>query len=185
MLAYDNTSRPDLTQWSFTETEFNPLAQGKCESIMSLGNGYMGLRSATEEAYIGQTRNLFVNGTFNRFDEFEVTELPNAADVTRMDIYIDGERFSLDTGQTAEYARSLNMRDAELTRSFVWENRAGKRMRFVFRRFVSLDNLHLIGMKLEVTPLDADISLRAVSGIDAQLGNSGASISMKGETHLR
>ncbi|RJG21990.1 glycoside hydrolase family 65 protein [Paenibacillus thiaminolyticus] len=184
MLAYDNTSRPDLTQWSFTETEFNPLAQGKCESIMSLGNGYMGLRSATEEAYIGQTRNLFVNGTFNRFDEFEVTELPNAADVTRLDIYIDGERFSLDTGKTAEYARSLNMRDAELTRSFVWENRAGKRVRFAFYRFVSLDNLHLIGMKVEVTPLDADISFRAVSGIDAQLGNSGSQHFHEGEKRI-
>ncbi|MDU5143316.1 MAG: glycosyl hydrolase family 65 protein [Paenibacillus dendritiformis] len=184
MLAYRNTSQSDMKQWSFTELEFNPLAQGKCESIMSLGNGYMGLRSATEEAYIGQTRNLFVNGTFNRFDEFEVTELPNAADVTRLDIYIDGERFSLDTGKTAEYARSLNMRDAELTRSFVWENRAGKRVRFAFRRFVSLDNLHLIGMKLELTPLDEDISLRVASGIDAQLGNSGSQHFHEGEKRI-
>lgn len=43
---------------------------------MCLGNGYMDLRSATEERYLGETRNLLINGTFNKFDAGQVTELP-------------------------------------------------------------------------------------------------------------
>ncbi|KWX87891.1 hypothetical protein AMQ83_10295, partial [Paenibacillus riograndensis] len=97
---------------------------------MALGNGYMGLRSAAEESYVGEKRNLFVNGTFNRFDELEVSELPNAADVTRMDIRIDGKCFSLDQGEVKAYSRSLNLREAELVRTFIWNSGDGKELEF-------------------------------------------------------
>ncbi|MFU1792645.1 glycoside hydrolase family 65 protein [Paenibacillus azoreducens] len=184
MLNYHAINNPELTQWSFTETKFNPLAQGKCESVMSLGNGYMGLRSATEEAYIGGTRNLFVNGTFNRFDDLEVTELPNAADVTQVELLIDGQRFSLETGSVTDYERTLNLRDAELTRSFVWRSDQGKRIRFEFKRFVSMHDLHLIGMKVQLTPLDEGITLRLASGINAQMSNSGSQHFHEGEKRI-
>ena len=49
--------------------------------------------------------------------ENEVTELPNLADVTRIDIRVDGERFSLEFGETKEYIRQLNLKTAELNRS--------------------------------------------------------------------
>ncbi len=100
----------ELANWLVSEPDFNTLHQGKCEAIMSLGNGYMGIRSANEEGYVGQVRNCFVAGTFNRFDENEVTELPNAADVTAFDIYIDNELFSLEKGEVRDYHRTLNLR---------------------------------------------------------------------------
>jgi len=184
MLNY-NAIIPDLGEnWAFTEEKFDPLRLGKCESIMSLGNGYMGLRSVTEEPYLGETRNLFVNGTFNKFDEREVSELPNAADVTRLDMCIDGRRFSLETGKVEDYSRTLNLRHAELVRTFIWENDEGKRMRFTFRRFVSLDQLHLIGMKVEVTPLNEAVRLQVTSGINAQLTNTGSQHFHEGEKRI-
>ena len=90
--------------WIVSELEFSPYTLGKSEAIMYLGNGYMGMRSATEEPYINETRNLFVSGTFNKAQENEVTELPNLADVTRLDIRVDGERFSLEFGKTTNYS---------------------------------------------------------------------------------
>lgn len=82
--------------WIISEIHFSSDALGKCEAVLSLGNGYMGLRSATEEPCIGEKRNLFISGTFNKAAENEVTELPNLADLTKMDIRIDGERFTLE-----------------------------------------------------------------------------------------
>lgn len=184
MLKY-NAILPDVGEnWAFTEKKFDPLRLGKCESIMSLGNGYMGLRAVTEEPYMGETRNLFVNGTFNKFDEREVSELPNAADVTRLDMSVDGRRFSLETGKVEDYSRTLNLRHAELVRTFLWENDEGKRMRFTFRRFVSLDQLHLIGMKMEVTPLNEAVRLQVTSGINAQLTNTGSQHFHEGEKRI-
>jgi hypothetical glycosyl hydrolase len=85
----------EYKNWILAEEDFKPECQGKCESIMALGNGYLGLRSAFEEPYVGQTRNLFVAGTYNKSDINEVTELPNAADVVETQIYLNSELFSL------------------------------------------------------------------------------------------
>ena len=63
-------------EWKIIEINFDPSALGKVEANFCLGNGYLGLRSATEEQYRGETRDLLVAGTFDRFSEEEVTELP-------------------------------------------------------------------------------------------------------------
>ena len=65
MMNYSQ-GKGELENWLVSEVEFSPDTLGKCEAIMYLGNGYMGLRSATEEPYINETRNLFVSGTFNK-----------------------------------------------------------------------------------------------------------------------
>ena len=130
MMMNYTMGKGNFTNWIVSEVEFSPDTLGKCESIMYLGNGYLGLRSATEEAYLKETRDLFVSGTFNKFDENEVTELPNLADVTRLDIRIDGERFSLEFGETEDYVRQLNLKTAELTRTFTWTSPKGKTVRF-------------------------------------------------------
>ena len=44
--------------WKITEKAFDTKWLGKAEAIMCLGNGYLGMRSATEEKYVGETRNL-------------------------------------------------------------------------------------------------------------------------------
>ena len=38
--------------WKIIETAFDPNALGKVEANFCLGNGYLGLRSATEEKYL-------------------------------------------------------------------------------------------------------------------------------------
>lgn len=173
MIVYDS-GKEEYQNWMVVESEFSPYHLGKFESIFSLGNGYMGLRSATEEFYYGETRDWLVNGTFNKADPTEVTELPNLADVTQVDLYIDGERFSLEKGKVFGYQRELNLKDAELIRSFQWESPHGKRFEFKFRRFVSLAHRHVVGMRIEVKSLTHEADLRIVSCINGQTTNTGA-----------
>ncbi|AQQ54825.1 glycoside hydrolase family 65 protein [Planococcus lenghuensis] len=174
----------ELANWIVSETAFSADTLGKGEAVMVLGNGYIGLRSAAEEPYIKEKRNLFINGTFNKSQKNEVTELPNLADVTQLDIRIDGERFSLEFGETKNYIRQLNLKTAELTRMFEWVSPKGKGVRFHFKRFVSLDNLHLIGMKMEIESLTDPIDVSVESGINAQVTNSGAQHFLEGERRI-
>lgn len=174
----------DLENWIVSEMEFNPDALGKCEAIMCLGNGYLGLRSATEEPYMRETRNLFVNGTFNKAEENEVTELPNLADVSKIDIRVDGERFSLEFGETRDYIRQINLKTAELTRKIDWTSPKGKKLQFQFKRFVSLHNLHLIGMKMIVKSISDPVQISFDTGIDAQMSNSGSQHFLEGERRI-
>ncbi|MCD8149353.1 MAG: glycoside hydrolase family 65 protein [Clostridiales bacterium] len=161
-------------EWIVREDCFDPVRLGKCESVMSLGNGYLGLRSATEERYLRETRGMFVAGTFNKFDENEVTELPNAADLTAMEISIDGEYFDLTVGSMEEYTRELNIRTGELKRSVLWTSPAGKRIRFASYRVVSLKRLHAIVQRVEITPLDGDAAVVIRSGINGTMTNTGS-----------
>lgn len=160
--------------WLIAESSFEMEHQGKCESIFCVGNGYLGQRAALEEAYVGQTRGMFVNGTFNKFDEEEVTELPNLPDVTGMELHLDGRRFSMDSGTVAGYVRTLDLHTAEVCRTLEWESPDGKRYALRFSRFASLDNEHLLAQKVEITPLTADASVLVESGINGRMTNEGS-----------
>lgn len=163
-----------IKDWILREDSFDPEHLGKCEAIMSLGNGYLGIRSATEESYLGETRDCLINGTFNKFDPSAVTELPNAADMIGMEIRINGERFSLEQGTIDSYSRELNIKTAELTREVAWTSPKGSKVKFTFRRVVSLERLHDFAIQAEVTPLNGDIRVDMKSGIDGRVTNTGA-----------
>ncbi len=170
--------------WVLAETIFSPDRLGKSEAIMALGNGYMGLRSDNEEPYLNETRNLFISGTFNKAGRNEVTELPNAANTTRLDIRVDGERFSLEFGEIRNYVKQLHLKEAELLRSFDWTSPKGKKLRFRFSRFVSFEFLHLVAMKMEIESLSHTVVISVDSGIDAQLSNSGVQHFLEGERRI-
>lgn len=103
---------------------------------MALGNGYFGSRSSEEEAYIGEKRDTFVAGTFNSFDENEVTELPNLLDMWGMEFLINDQRFSLTQGLVSNYSKRLNLKNGELCREFIWELKDIK-LKFKFQKFIS------------------------------------------------
>lgn len=164
----------DASSWVIRETAFNEDLLGKTEAIMCLGNGYLGLRSASEENYLNIYRNCFVAGTYNKADRTEVSELPNAADCIEMEIYLDGERFALNQGRVLLYQKSLNLKTGELRRDVVWKSPNGYSYALKFLRFVSLSNLHVIGQRVCIKSLDKDSVVRIRTGINGRMSNSGA-----------
>ncbi|MCL2820814.1 MAG: glycoside hydrolase family 65 protein [Oscillospiraceae bacterium] len=174
-ISYDTVNAREVY-----ETVFHKDYQGKCEAVLSLGNGYMGVRSSLEENYTGQTRGLFVAGTFNRFDEAEVSELPNAADMIAMDIRLRGEEFNLEKGETSYYQRSLDLITGTLNRDVTWKSLKGITTKFNFSRFVSMAELHTIGQKVAITP-DTDTEILFRTGIDGTMTNTGTQHFSEGE----
>jgi len=183
MLIYDK-GIGEYKDWILCEGQFDSKHQGKCESIMTLGNGYLGLRAALEESYVGQTRNLFVAGTFNRFHPDEVTELPNAADIAEFQIHLNSEPFTLDCGDVLEYSRYLNLKEGELVRDILWRSPKGETFRLQFRRFVSLEDLHTIAFKIEIVPLTCDAHITIKTGIDGRMTNSGSQHFREGDKQV-
>ncbi len=172
------------SRWILGETAFDSNYLGKCEAVMCLGNGYMGVRSATEEHYLHEKRNFFIAGTFNQFDENEVTELPNAADLTGMELQINGQRFDLEKGEIRHYYRQLNLRNGELKRTVCWVSPAGDEVEIIFSRMVSMKRLHIMAQKIEIKPLRHDIKLELTAGIDGQQTNSGSQHFSEGQKRL-
>lgn len=182
LMEYDQGTGPEKN-WIVAESAFQRKYQGKAEVVMSLGNGYMGVRSCTEEPYIGQVRNHFVAGTFNKPGDNDVTELPNAADMTGLDIYINGELFSLEKGSYSNYKRFLSLKTGELNRSFTWEYES-RSFHFEFQRFISMDARHLMASRVRITMRKGKADIRIESGINGQVTNTGAQHFEEGDKRI-
>ena len=183
MLQYD-LGKNGKENWLVAETAFEPEHQGKCEAIFCSGNGYLGQRAALEERYVGQTRDLLVTGTFNKFDDSEVTELPNLPDVTNLEFMVDGVRFAMDGANTKDYLRVMDLQTGEVRRTLTWTHPDGRRFSLRFTRFASMDNEHLLGLKAEITPLDGDAVIRVDSGIDGRVTSGGSQHFHEGEKRI-
>lgn len=170
-------------EWKIVETGFFPHALGKAEANFCLGNGYLGLRSATEEKYPGEVRDLLIAGTFDCFSPEEVTELPNAADVTNIELTLNGERFDLTRGLIKAYSRELNIKTGLLTRQVEWESPKGESFTLKFERMVSLKRLHTIAARVTIIPKE-DAVINFQSGIDGRMTCDGSQHFTEGQTRF-
>lgn len=162
------------TSWIIEETSFHEKYTGKCESIFTQGNGYLGLRNSLEERYVDTVRGMFITGTFNKASKEEATELPNVSDIVNMEIELNGERFSMTEDNLKEYSRTLNLYTGETCRNVLWEGKNGNVVQLSFHRFVSYKNVHVISAYVEIKPVNCDVKATVVSGINAQVTNHGA-----------
>ena len=183
MMKYD-LGKNEFKNWIVSEIKFEEKYIGKTEAIFALGNGYIGLRSANEERYLNEKRDLFISGTFNKANKNEVTELPNVADVTEIEILINGKHLMLNASNNKEYVKYLNLKTGELNRTFVYLDEEGNKYSLKFNRFVAQDRLHVIVNRVEVTPLSKTANIRFISGINGQVTNTGSQHFNEGEKRV-
>mgnify|MGYP003614255230 FL=1 len=183
MMKYD-LGKNEFKNWIVSEIKFEEKYIGKTEAIFALGNGYIGLRSANEERYLNEKRDLFISGTFNKANENEVTELPNVADVTEIEVFINGNHLMLNASNNKEYVKYLNLKTGELNRTFVYLDEEGNKYSLKFNRFVAQDRLHVIVNRVEITPLSKTANIRFISGINGQVTNTGSQHFNEGEKRV-
>jgi trehalose/maltose hydrolase-like predicted phosphorylase len=147
--------------WVIRESAFTPENLRHKETIFTIGNGYLSVRGAFEEGYPGDGRATFVHGVFD-YAPIVMTELANAPDWLMFNIYLNGERFSLENGTLKDFHQSLDLRSGVLTRQITWQSPAGLEATIIFRRFASLANPHLLLIQCEVSPqFDGEVEFRA------------------------
>lgn len=161
-----------MEKWILSYDEFNIKKNAKRESLWTQGNGYMGIRAAFEEKYIGEMRTTLINGIFNAAIN-ETPEIVVLPDTTNCEIQVDGERFSLLSGKVEDFSTSLNMKTGEFKRSLIWTSNGGNRIKFDFFRFVSDKRCHIIAQKVKITSLNKDCKISLITGIDGKNTNSG------------
>ncbi|ADE19762.1 glycosyl hydrolase family 65 protein [Mycoplasma crocodyli] len=164
----------DIQGKKITQDKFNSKYTAKTESIFSLGNGYLGLRSADEELDFYNKPNLFVNGIFNKDTDEEVSELANLADSTQTMIDINGETFQL--REEDLYNKTIDIRNGILTRTIQFKRKSGL-FQLVFQRFVSQEIKHVYAQKISLTCLENyetnPINVKLFPTINGQVNNTG------------
>lgn len=166
ILAYD------INKYKIKQTAFDKGVTAKTESMMSQGNGYLGVRAVDEELESFNKEDVFVNGVFNKENADEVSELANLANSIQNKIVIDGVVLSLTSED--KYSKTLDIEKGLLTRE-VTVSRSGKTFHLLFERFASQDNKHIIAQRVTIiqkTGTDSDVVIFPM--INGQVTNSGA-----------
>jgi len=153
-----NVYPPD--EWNVIEKKFNPRVIPQTETIMAVGNGYLGLRGCFEEGGpIGQDGTL-INGFYESWPivygeaafGFAKTgqTIVNATDTKIIKLFVDDEPFWLPNANLHSYDRRLNMKAGMLEREILWENPSGKLIWIRSKRLVSFPHRHLAAISFEV-----------------------------------
>ena len=161
--------------WSIVETRFRPDFIAQMETVLALGNGYLGMRGSPEEGGPCVQNGTFVNGFYESwpivygeeafgFARMGQTML-NVTDSKIIKLFVDDEPFELNSANLRHYSRQLNMKSGTLDRELIWETPSGKQVQIKSRRLISFQQRHAAAISYEVTVLNAAAAVVIASAI--------------------
>ena len=165
-------STEDKNTYILEERDCTEKLQKKYETVMCLGNGYLGMRSAFCEEIPEQTRLTLIAGLYDKQprEEEELIPLP---DVTPLTIAVEGEKISPLHKNSSEYSRSLNVRNGLLTYQYRYSPKDKDGSLWVkHRRFASMTQKHLVMLETDIVS-DGDFQLELISSVNARITVNG------------
>ncbi len=153
-------SRFKIHPWQVIETALVPGDMRFAESLLSLGNGYMGHRGNLEEDYSGDShRGSYIGGVWfpdkTRVGWWKVGypeyfgKAINAMNLIGLRVKINGETLDAGKNQVLSFRRVLDMQQGTLSREMRLMCGGGE-VTVRALRFVSMDEKHLLALRFEV-----------------------------------
>jgi alpha,alpha-trehalose phosphorylase len=156
-------------EWNIVEKRFHPEFLAQSETMLALGNGYLGMRGCPEEGGPNAENTTLINGFYETrpivygeeafgFAKTGQTIL-GVTDSKTIKLFVDDEPFWLSNANLLSYDRRLNMKSGTLDREILWETPSGKQVLITSRRLVSFANRHVAAISYRVTLVNAAASL--------------------------
>ncbi|MCK4490969.1 MAG: glycoside hydrolase family 65 protein [Anaerolineales bacterium] len=160
--------------WVIAENKYAPDSLSHKETIFTIGNGYLCSRGAYEERHPAENRTTFIHGVFDDMP-ISFTELANVPDWTNLEIFVEGEQFSLakPESEILTYHRQLDLRTCILSRQVTWRSPQGRLIRLEFERWCSLANQHMVGLRCTIMPLNFGGQIEVRTGLMGHTDNQG------------
>jgi len=156
-------------EWNIIEKGFHPEFLAQLETMLALGNGYLGMRGCPEEGGPNTENSTLINGFYETSpivypeDAYGFAKtgqtIVGVTDSKTIKLFVDDEPFWLPNANLLRYNRRLNMKSGTLDREILWETPAGKQVLITSRRLVSFANRHVAAISYRVTLLNAAASL--------------------------
>jgi len=156
-------------EWNVVEKAFHPEFLAQLETMLAVGNGYLGMRGCPEEGGPNAENGTFINGFHETWpivygeDAYGFARtgqtICNVTDSKIIKLFVDDEPFWLPQAKLLSYDRRLNMKSGTLDREIVWETPAGKQVLISSRRLVSFSDRHVAAISYRVTLLNADAAV--------------------------
>lgn len=167
--------------WKLVYEGFDPAHEGHREALTTLGNGYMATRGAAPEQRGGEIHypGTYLAGVYNRLasvvqGQRTVDEhMVNIPDWLHLDVRIGKGAWWSEGGlKLRRERRTLDLKAALLTREALLEDDAGRRLRLVQRRLVSMAEPHLAALETVLTADGWSGSIGVRSGCDTAVTNT-------------
>ena len=107
-------------EWNVIEKAFHPEFMAQLETMLALGNGYLGMRGCPEEGGPNAENGTFINGFYDTWpivygeDAYGFAKtgqtICNVTDSKIIKLFVDDEPFWLPDAHLLKYDRRLNMR---------------------------------------------------------------------------
>ncbi|HEY6330856.1 MAG TPA: glycosyl hydrolase family 65 protein [Blastocatellia bacterium] len=164
------------TKWSIRWSGFDPLRERDLESLMTIGNGYIGTCGSVEEVSSASRPLTLIAGVYDSLPEGDdIPQLAVAPDWLHFKVTIDGEPLSLESGEILEHDRDLDMKNGTLVRQWRHRDDRGRTTNYHSVRFASMADRHVMGMRVWIVPENYNGTITVESGIDGDVTNTNAS----------
>jgi alpha,alpha-trehalose phosphorylase len=151
--------------WNVIEKGYHPEFLAQLETMLALGNGYLGMRGCPEEGGPNVENATLINGYYETHPIVYVEgaygfartgqTILSVTDSKIIKLFVDDEPLWLPHANLLRYERRLNMRSGTLDREILWETPSGKQVSITSRRLVSFANRHVAAISYRVTLLNA------------------------------
>jgi trehalose/maltose hydrolase-like predicted phosphorylase len=169
-------------QFTLAYDSFEPAEEGLREALTSTGNGYFCTRGTAEWEDAGDVHypGTYAHGGYNR----ETTimggrpvlneDLVNFPNWLVLKLRIEGEEpIAFANIELLSYRHELDIRNAMVSRTLRFRDRAGRETSLRSRRFVSMARMHQAGLEWTLTPENWSGRVELVTAIDGRVTNRG------------
>ncbi|MBT3242267.1 MAG: glycoside hydrolase family 65 protein [Bacteroidetes bacterium] len=172
----------DWKEWSLSFNDFDPSKEKSRESLLAVGNGYLGVRGAMEESCAGDIHypGIYVAGLYNRLvskvagRDIENEDFVNCPNFLNMQFRVNGDDwFSITADNLVSVSRELDFKSGVLQREMLVRTDGEKLTRIISRRLASMTNPHLLAHEYIIEPINHSGTFHIRSLVDGTLINDG------------
>lgn len=171
-------------RWKIARNFLKPSELVVDETLFHTANGYLGVRGNFEEGYLEKypsIRGTYINGFYD-ISEVKHGEklygfieskqkMINLPDIQGIELFIEGDKFSLFEGVVLEYKRSLDMRAGVATRFVKWQSPKGHILEIDICRMASFIKPELFVIEYKVTSVNYEGEIILISTQIGEVSN--------------
>ena len=167
--------------WLLVYEGFDPAHEGHREALTTLGNGYLATRGAAPEHRAGAVHypGTYLAGVYNSLPSVVMGQetvdehMVNIPDWLPLDLRIGGGAWWSEGGLSLRSERrTLDLKHALLTREALLEDDAGRQLRLLQRRLVSMATPNLAALETVITAVGWSGAVSIRSGCDTDVTNA-------------
>jgi len=168
--------------WLLEYNDYDAKKEKSRESLLTIGNGYLGTRGALEETTACETNypGTYVAGLYNRLvskvaeRDIENEDFVNIPNWLFINFRIEnGEWIDINKIEIISLKRSLNFSNGVLSKELIVRDKKARETSISSSRIASMANPHLVAIQYKVQPLNYSGSIEIKSENNGNILNSG------------